>query len=50
MTDKARLEEEGLSPKDAMDTVLQVWGDMIFKWGWVHCRSPSETVWRAQSD
>ncbi|GAA5855130.1 hypothetical protein JCM3766R1_003197, partial [Sporobolomyces carnicolor] len=35
LTDKERLSEWGLSVKETMDTVTELYSAMVFKWGWV---------------
>ncbi|GAA5996651.1 ABC1 kinase family protein [Rhodotorula paludigena] len=36
LTDKKRIEEQGLSLKQTMDTATEVFAAMVFKWGFVH--------------
>ncbi|GAA6064589.1 hypothetical protein JCM10212_003765 [Sporobolomyces blumeae] len=35
LTDKKRLDEYGLSIKETMDAVTELYSAMVFKWGWV---------------
>ncbi|GAA97842.1 uncharacterized protein L969DRAFT_52271 [Mixia osmundae IAM 14324] len=37
LTDTQAIEDMHLKPKEIMDSVLDIFSAMTFKWGWIHC-------------